>query len=425
MTVLKKKIAIIVQRYGAQVNGGAETHARMIAEKLSVNYEVDVLTSRALDYHTWEPELPEGESMENGIRVIRFNHPPKGSRKKLHQFNRKIRGRHLKQKFFRFIGEPSWFEALFPQVKVTEKDYQIWLELQGPAMTELPKYLIAHKEEYAAYIFMTYLYYPTAVGVQAVPEKSILIPTMHDEPPAYFGIFQKVMSAPSWIFFNTKAEQVFSEKLFNIQSNHKEIVAVGIEMVDIPLDFSIKEKFGIKDSYIVYAGRIDKAKGCDTLITYFKKYKQDFSDNTKLVMVGKNMMELHHHSDIIYTGFVTDEDKTQLMKQAKLLVMPSYHESLSLVLLESFSYKVPVLANAKCAVLKDHIENSGGGFSYNNYEEFCKGMSLLLNNTEQNELLGNNGFVYAKKNYLWESVMHKFDIAIAEIESHHHSKNNK
>lgn len=419
MSVVKKKIAIIVQRYGSQVNGGAETHARMIAERLTGKYDVTVLTSRALDYHTWEPELPEGESFENEIRIIRFSHPPKGSRKKLHQFNRKIRERHLKQKFFRFIGEPKWFEWLFPQVKVTEKDYQNWLELQGPTMTELPKYLDAKKEEYAAYVFMTYLYYPTAIGVQAVPEKSILIPTMHDEPPAYFKVFQKVMSAPKWIFFNTKAEQDFSEKLFNIQSNHKEIVAVGIDAVNETKDESIKTRFRIEGPYIVYVGRIDKAKGCDTLLDHFDKFRKEYNKELTLVLVGKNMMEEIDTPFTICTGFVTDEEKQQLMKQAEVLVIPSAYESLSLVLLESFACKVPVLVNAKCAVLKDHIEDSAGGFCYNNYEEFYNSLSFMLYNTQQSELLGLNGYDYVKRNYLWETVMNKFDFAIEDIELHH------
>ena len=419
MESFKKKIAIIVQRYGHQVNGGAETHARMIAERLSVKYDVTVLTSRALNYHTWEPELPGGEFIENGIRIIRFDHPPKGSRKKLHQFNRKIRGRHLIQKFFRFIGEPKWFQTLFPQVKATEQDYQQWLKLQGPNMRDLPAYLIDNKAKYAAYIFMTYLYYPTAIGVQAVPEKSILIPTMHDEPPAYFEVFQKVMSAPSWIFFNTRAEQVFSEKLFNIKSNNKEIVAVGIDEASVNVDESVKNKFGIDGPYIVYVGRIDKAKGCDTLLKYFKLFKNTYHDKTKLVMIGKNMIEKEEHPDIVYAGFLSDDDKTQLMKQASLLVMPSEHESLSLVLLESFIYTVPVLANGKCEVLKNHIELSSGGYAYNNYNEFRNGLQLLLQDKELNKRMGCMGYDYVKNNYIWENVLKKFDTAIDDISSKH------
>ena len=100
----KRKIGLIVQRYGRQVNGGAEVLARMVAEKLALKYDITVLTSRALDYHFWKPELPEGESEENGVKIIRFDHKPKAAAKKVHRLNRQYRGRLLYQTFYSFIG---------------------------------------------------------------------------------------------------------------------------------------------------------------------------------------------------------------------------------------------------------------------------------------------------------------------------------
>ena len=50
-----KRIAIVVQRYGPEVNGGAEDAARAVAEHLTALGEVHVLTTCALDYTTWAP----------------------------------------------------------------------------------------------------------------------------------------------------------------------------------------------------------------------------------------------------------------------------------------------------------------------------------------------------------------------------------
>jgi len=69
---MKKKIAIVVQRYGAEVNGGSETYARMIAEHLAPHFEVEVLTTCALDYVTWANHFPAGVSEENGVKLRRF-----------------------------------------------------------------------------------------------------------------------------------------------------------------------------------------------------------------------------------------------------------------------------------------------------------------------------------------------------------------
>ena len=54
------RLAVIVQRYGADLNGGAELHARYIAERLSRHAEVEVLTTCARDYVSWRNEFPPG-----------------------------------------------------------------------------------------------------------------------------------------------------------------------------------------------------------------------------------------------------------------------------------------------------------------------------------------------------------------------------
>src|SRR5438067_5594939 len=66
------KLAVVVQRYGADINGGAELHARYIAERLSRHAQVEVLTTCATDYVTWRNELPAGVDTVNGITVRRF-----------------------------------------------------------------------------------------------------------------------------------------------------------------------------------------------------------------------------------------------------------------------------------------------------------------------------------------------------------------
>src|SRR3954462_6683126 len=66
------KIAVVVQRYGADINGGAELHARYVAEHLARHADVRVLTTCARDYVSWRNEMAPGEDSVNGIPVERY-----------------------------------------------------------------------------------------------------------------------------------------------------------------------------------------------------------------------------------------------------------------------------------------------------------------------------------------------------------------
>jgi Fe-S oxidoreductase len=66
------KIAFVVQRYGLEVNGGAELLCRQMAEHLSKHCNVEVITTCAIDYMTWRNEYKEGTDVVNGINVHRF-----------------------------------------------------------------------------------------------------------------------------------------------------------------------------------------------------------------------------------------------------------------------------------------------------------------------------------------------------------------
>jgi hypothetical protein len=81
------KLAVVVQRYGADISGGAELHARYIAERLARHAQVEVLTTRASDYITWRNELPAEERV-NGIVVRRF---PVARRRNVVEFGHRSR----------------------------------------------------------------------------------------------------------------------------------------------------------------------------------------------------------------------------------------------------------------------------------------------------------------------------------------------
>ena len=68
-----KKIALVNQRYGLEVNGGSEYYTRLLAEKLAAFYDVEVLTTKAGSYDTWENSYDYDEEIINDVKVLRFS----------------------------------------------------------------------------------------------------------------------------------------------------------------------------------------------------------------------------------------------------------------------------------------------------------------------------------------------------------------
>lgn len=413
---MKKKIAFIVQRYGLEVNGGAEYHCRILAEHLKDVYEVTILTSCAKNYLTWADEYDEGETLVNEIRVHRFASNTVRNWKKFRSLSRKLKKRKPYQKVLRFLGLLGFYENIVP-ANLTEEDNSNWVKLQGPYIPSLVNYLEEKHQQYDALIFFTYLYYPTIFGVKVSPEKSILIPTAHDEPPIYFPLFRPFFKTPKAIMYNTESEKSFVTTLFKNDNIHSDIAGVGVEAAEPAVKYDVTTLLKTDAPYFIYIGRIDGGKGCQVMFDHFLAYVKDTFADVKLVLVGQAFMKIPQRPSIIEMGFVDEDVKVTLLQKAEALIMPSFYESLSMVTLESMAYGIPVIANEGCEVLKDHIEESQAGFTYHDYASFKTAADKIIKQQTDVALLSSNAKKYVAKNYTWDTVINKFDKMINYVKS--------
>jgi len=411
---LKKKIVFIVQRYGLEVNGGAEYHCRVIAERLKGIYNVEVLTSCAKDYLSWENEYAAGVSHVNGIPVRRFAVKAPRDWKKFNSLSRYLNKRKLHQKLLRALGLLPAYEKLLPEDTIEKKE-QEWIDTQGPYIPGLIEHIAQNHPAYDALIFFTYLYFPTVRGLEVAPEKSILIPTAHDEPPIYLSIFKTLFKLPAAILYNTASEKRFVNKLFKNGDIYSDIVGFGVETAPAITPQNMGNIIKDGDEYLIYIGRVDPAKGCKILFDYFLAYKKETGSAIKLVVVGEVFMEVPKDEAIITTGFIDEDLKTSLLLKAKALVMPSFYESLSLVTLESMAYGIPVVANKDCEVLKEHIENSHAGFLFNDYKSFEIALNTINSLQFDAHALSINAKKYVAENYMWDVTLDKYQKAIARV----------
>lgn len=406
-----KKIGIISQRYGIEVNGGAEYHARVLAEKLAKKYSIEVITTCALDYNDWSNHYKKSDNLINNIHINRFKSETKNH--KVFRKSRRVISKNTKtQQFLKAIGLYHFLDKKLNLFTPTKEQCNHWLESQGPYCPDLINHLEEKNSDYSCFIFLTYLYYPTAIGMTKVGEKSIFIPTAHDEPLFYTEPYKDLFSVPKFIMYNTSSEKIMVENNYPHCTKNSDIAGVGIENIETTKSIKkLSAKYNYTFDYLLYIGRIEGSKGCDELIEYYNQSK--FSKPIKLIFVGKTFFDVTPTENIIFTGFVSEEEKYFLLNNCKALVIPSKYESLSLVTLEAMIHKKIVIANGKCEVLQNHITDSEAGFSYTNQKTFEKTINSLLNLTnKETEILGEKGYKYVSNNYTWDKIIEKFDKAI-------------
>lgn len=407
------KIAFVVVRYGKEINGGAEFHCRMLAERLTNKYQVEVLTTCVKDYITGNNEFPEGEEWINGVLVRRFATSPINKE----QFRTYTKKAKPASKLRRFLSQIYLLQApisyFFP-IWTYRRKYEIKAlnsnVFYSPSMFSFIK---ERKNEYNVFIPIS-LDYPQAYYTALyAPEKTLLIPTMHNQNNSFRSILTEIFVKVAYIGFNTTTEEKLGKKIFGPKMARHSVISVGID-ITAPSDWeTVRDKYQLPPEYLLYVGRVDNKK-IHHVLAYFIKYKQKYRDSKlKFVLVGGMFTEHFTHPDIIYTGFINEHEKTAIIQHAKIVVNPSKYESLSLILLEAMSMKKAVLVNGLCNVLREHCKKSGhAALAYFYKRSFMYQLHKLDFSDTLRTKMGEKGAEYVKKNYNWNLILHRLTNAI-------------
>jgi glycosyltransferase involved in cell wall biosynthesis len=423
------KLALIIQRYGADVLGGSEHLCRLLAERLAATHDVEVLTTCARDYITWKNDYPEGTDRVRGVTIRRFS-------------NARTRDLQAFNKYSDWIYNNPHSNA----------DETEWLKQQGPWCPSLVEYLRRHQQQYDVLLFFTYLYAPTVLGLDVAPARSVLVPTAHDEPAIRLEIFKDVFAKPAALCYLTASEQRFVHDQFSDRPLLEDVIGVGVDLpqsqpyprmpaaiaddepgarenADEPEDEPPAREFPshlmmrgavfrrrhrLYGPMVLYGGRIDPGKGCEELIQYFSEYVKEGGEAT-LALMGAKLMSLPEEPFVRFAGLLSDRERLQALEAATIVVCPSPYESLSLLALEAMSVGTPILANARSAVLVEHCVRSNAGLYYADRDEFVECLKLLIRDDRLRAALGRNGREYVRRNYRWDVVLGKYDRIFAKV----------
>ena len=390
------RILYTVQRYGESIVGGSENACRAFAENLvAVGHQVEVITSCATDYRTWENELAPGTSVLNGVTVHRL---PVTSPRTESEFS------------------PYQRRTFFGPRPISTEFQRTWAEVMGPSLQGYPEWLLQNYSRFDVAVCMTYLYYTTTAALPVLYQRLPLVmqPTAHNESEIWLSLFDFLFSMPDGFLFLTPEEQNLVRKRFKAEPRGQ-VVGIGFQQSSTEISTSSLTAHALQPfEYLVYVGRNDSAKGLPLLIDYFLAYKAKNNSELKLLIVGEDPKQQDDSDSIIYTGYVTESEKLSLIHSSLALVQPSYFESFSIVLCEAWSQKRPVLVQEKNDVLVGQTQRANGGLIFSTYSDFEIAVNYLLSHPEESAQMGAWGHDYVNELYTWESVISKTEVVLSD-----------
>jgi glycosyltransferase involved in cell wall biosynthesis len=387
------KLAFVVQRYGADIAGGSEAHCRELAERLSARHDITVLTTCSRDYVTWENTLPAGTTSERGVRVMRF---PVAQPRRLKTFA------DLSDEVF--DGRASL-------------DRQAaWFHENGPVVPALLDHLRSSGSGYDLVVFWTFRYFPSFFGVPIVEERAVLVPTAEDDAAIHLPILESFFQRPAGYLFLTPEEQVLVSTRAGRALRPCAIAGIGLDPANAMPSRGPLDTMGIPGGYVLYLGRVDRNKGCHTLLEYFQDYAAAH-DAPALLLAGPAKLQVPSHPRIRALGYVSDGIRSALLTHARVLIVPSRYESLSIVLLEGWNHQVPALVNAHCRVLAGQVTRANGGLYYRSSAEFAEALTYLLTHERERQSLGRQGLAYVEREYRWPTVLERVERLLTAVKS--------
>lgn len=157
--------------------------------------------------------------------------------------------------------------------------------------------------------------------------------------------------------------------------------------------------------FFLFVGRLEKIKGLQNVIPIFRENQKydlliagDGEYKDELTRLAGNSQ------NIKFLGKLAQNQLRNLYRQAIAVIVPSIClETFGIIIIEAFSMKTPVIVN-NLGALPEVVEDSGGGFIYNNENELIDSMEKLAENLKLRDDLGNKGYAAFLK--FWNEHAH-------------------
>ncbi|HEY6001079.1 MAG TPA: glycosyltransferase family 4 protein [bacterium] len=386
-------LAFVVPWFGDEVRGGAELQAWETARELSRRgCRVEVLTTCARSFlHRWDENVHRpGASEREGVTVRRF---PVDRRDEA-RFGAATRALH---------------GGARPTLAV-EHDFVA----ENINSAALYRFIAENAEQYL-FVFTPYLYGTTLAGAAVRPDRSLLIPCLHDEPYAYLEAVARTFRGVRGSLFFTPEEAALARRVCGGAEPPGRVTGGGLDTHLRGEAARFRGASGVDGPYLLYVGRLDEGKNTHVAMAYAGAWARRRGGGERLVLVGGGPLAIPDDSALVAAGVLDEQGKMDACAGALALCQPSVNESFSRVVMESWLNEVPVLVHADCAVTVGHCRRSGGGLWFRGFLEFAEAADLLAGDEALRRRLGQAGRRYVLAECSWDVVCGRIVRAVAEL----------
>ncbi|NCD32286.1 MAG: glycosyltransferase [Spartobacteria bacterium] len=388
-------IAMVSPRFAeGQTVGGAETLLKVTAEKLCKRgIQVTFLTTCAENHNTWENVLPEGRKKVGQIDVIRF--PVNSTRN----------ARLFKQMQI----------DMCTGVEMSREEELLWIR-NSVTSDALIDYLKVHQDHFDCVLAGPYLFGLVWQVVEALPEKTLLVPCLHDEGFAYASIMKDMFLKAQGCLYNAEPEQHLAERLYGIAPERGRVVGMGLDSFAFSAERA-RGALAFEEPYLLYCGRRETGKGTPLMTQYVAAFRERTGRDIRMVFTGSGNIEAPSELYHVITdmGFVDEQTKHDLMAGALAFVHPSTFESFGIVLLESFLAGRPALVHAGSEVLSWQCRRSEGGLWFRHYPDFEEELTFLMDHPDAADAMGRQAQAFVQNEYAWPVVEERLLSALQEL----------
>jgi glycosyltransferase involved in cell wall biosynthesis len=391
-------ITFVTPWYGPDAPGGAEAETRRLVGQLQrAGVAVEVLTTTTRDlYADWGRDyFPAGTTTVDGVPVRRF-----------------AVGRRNRAAF------DAVNARLMAGRAVSAADERVYIEqmIRVPALYEF----MAREAAGRLYVFIPYLFATTYYGAQVCPERSIIIPCLHDESYARLGLYREVLPRARALVFHTEAERALADRLFPGPAGQiREVLGEGVDTDATGDGDRFRRRYGLDGPFVLYAGRREPGKNTPLLLDLWARYWRGAGRGrgARLVLLGPGDITLPAGAaeGFLDLGFVPAQEKLDAYAAADLFCLPSVNESFSIALMESWLAETPALVHAGCAVTVEHCRHANGGLYFADHDEFAATLDYLFDYPAVAARMGRNGRAYVLARYQWPAIIPRYRDLFAHV----------